>query len=57
MDNIQIKMINEALENQDELTSWESDFVQDLSMKDKHYPLSEKQRAVLYRISKKINFS
>lgn len=55
MNRIQIKFINDAQDNEHDLTEWEIDFINSLADKPENYELSEKQNTVLNRISQKIN--
>lgn len=52
---IQRKFIIDALDNQELLTEWEIDFINSIADKKDHEELTEKQNAVLNRISQKIN--
>lgn len=54
MNKVQIQFIKDALDADDKLTEWEAQFISDLASKDESYELSEKQNAVLNRISQKI---
>lgn len=55
MNRVQIKFIKDALDHEDHLTDWESQFINDLAVKPDDYELSDKQNAVLNRISDKVN--
>lgn len=57
MNKVQIKFINDAMDNDHLLSEWEFNFINDLAQKDEDYELSEKQNAVLNRIIDKINRS
>ena len=54
MNRVQILFIKEALDNEDKLTSWEWDFINDLADKGDDFELSEKQNQILNRIQKKL---
>lgn len=49
----QIKLIKDALDNPEQLTEWEYDFINSLAEKDDDYKLSEKQNTILNRIGEK----
>lgn len=51
---IQRKFILDALDNPEVLSDWEYDFINNLADRDDDYELSEKQNAVLNRISQKL---
>lgn len=52
MNKVQIKMITDALDNEHELTEWESEFINALAEKDNEvYDLSTKQQSILNRIN------
>lgn len=54
MNKVQIKFIQDAMDNEDKLTSWEWDFINNLADKSEDYELSEKQNAILNRIQGKV---
>lgn len=54
MNNYQIKRIAEAMEKSQLLTAWECDFIESLSDMNEEQELTEKQNAVLNRISQKM---
>lgn len=54
MNRVQIKFIVDALDQEYKLTSWESDYINDLADKPDDYELSEKQNSILNRIQGKI---
>ncbi len=54
MNRVQLKFIEDALDQDDKLTAWECDFVTDIADKGDDYELSEKQNEVLNRISQKL---
>jgi len=56
MDNVQRRMISEAMDSPEKLTDWEVEFIDSLADKDDGYKLSPKQREILYRISKTVSF-
>lgn len=53
MDKIQRRFICEAIDDPDNLSEWEYDFIQSLADKDDSHKLSEKQNSILNRISQK----
>lgn len=53
MNNFQKKIIETAIDDPEPLTEWEYDFVNGLAEKDDDYQVSEKQNAILNRISQK----
>lgn len=55
MNRVQWKFVQDALENDHKLSAWEQDFVSDLDDRGEDYELSDKQNAVLNRISQKVN--
>ncbi len=55
MNRVQQQFVEDAMENDYLLTDWERQFIDDLSNAPADYPLSDKQNAVLNRISQKIN--
>lgn len=55
MNKVQQKFICDALDNDHMLSEWETQFINDLADKPDEYELSDKQNAVLNRISQKIN--
>lgn len=55
MNRVQIKFVKDALDHEDHLTDWESQFINDLAVKPDDYELSDKQNAVLNRIIDKVN--
>lgn len=54
MNRVQLKFIEDALENDYHLTAWECDFITDLADEDEDYELSDKQNVVLNSISQKL---
>jgi len=54
MNKVQIKFLEEALDNEEHLTEWEAVFVNNLVGKEER-DLSEKQNEVLNRIQKKLH--
>lgn len=57
MDRFQNKIILRALNNEDKLTEWESDFINNLADKEEGYKLSDKQASILNRIQQKLDFN
>lgn len=55
MNKVQIKFIQEALDNDDVLTEWEGRFINDMADKPETFELSEKQNEILNRIQKKLH--
>lgn len=55
MNRIQIQFVKDALDQPENLTDWENNFVSDLADKPDDYQLSEKQNAVLNKISQKLD--
>ena len=55
MNRVQIRFIKDALEQEHKLTSWESDYINDLAEKDGGYELSDKQNSILNRIQGKLD--
>lgn len=53
MNRFQKSIIDTALDDPSLLSAWEYDFVNDLASKSEEYELSEKQNAILNRISQK----
>lgn len=45
----------DALDQEEKLTSWESDFINSLAERDDDYELSQKQNEILNRIQKKLD--
>lgn len=56
MTNFQKKIILRALDNLDELSEWEAEFIDSLAGNEDDYVLSEKQNSVLNRIQQKLDF-
>jgi hypothetical protein len=56
MNRVQIKFIEDAMDNPHHLTEWEQEFVHTLARKPDDYELSEKQNSVLNRISRKLQW-
>lgn len=54
MNRVQIQFIKEALDNEDDLSSWEWDFINSLADRGDDYELSSKQNEILNRIQRKI---
>lgn len=57
MNRVQRKFVIDALDQEDKLTEWESQFVNDLADRDENQPdlkLSDKQNEVLNRIQRKL---
>lgn len=54
MNKVQVKFLEEALDNEEHLTEWEAGFINNLVGKEER-DLSEKQNEVLNRIQKKLH--
>ena len=54
MNGFQEKIIEKAMDNDHKLSSWECEFVENLSEKSDRYELSDKQNEILNRISEKV---
>ena len=54
MNGFQKKIIEHAIEEPDELSGWEWDFIFSLASRNDDYELSDKQNAVLNRISQSL---
>lgn len=54
MNKVQVKFLEEALDNEEHLTEWEAGFINNLVGKEDR-DLSEKQNEVLNRIQKKLH--
>ncbi len=55
MNRIQKRFIKDAIDQPENLTDWENNFISDLAEKPDSYELSEKQNAVLNKISQKLD--
>lgn len=58
MNKVQRKFVMDALEQESELSEWESEFINDLADRDEKYPdavLTDRQNEVLNRIQRKLN--
>jgi len=53
MNRYQMKRILAAMDCEDELTSWEWDFINSLADQDEDYELSKRQNELLNRIAEK----
>ena len=54
MNRVQLKFIEDAMEQESKLSEWEAKFLDDLASKEEDYKLSEKQNEVLNRIQRKV---
>lgn len=54
MNGFQEKIIAKAMDNDSKLSTWECEFIDNLSDKDDRYELSDKQNEILNRISEKV---
>lgn len=55
MNRIQKQFIKDAMDEPEKLTDWENEFIDNLADRDDDYELSDKQNAVLNRISQKLD--
>lgn len=55
MNGFQKSVVLDGLDHPYELTGWEQDFLNDLAELPEDYELSEKQNAIVNRISQKLN--
>ena len=55
MNRVQLKFINDAQDQPEKLSDWESDFIDSLADKDADYVLSTKQNEILNRIQRKLD--
>ena len=55
MNRVQLKIIEEAMDQDRKLSAWECDFVSDMNEKPEEYELSEKQNHILNRIGSKMD--
>jgi hypothetical protein len=55
MNRFQIKVITDAMDQPENLTDWECDFIDDLAEKGEDYELSDKQNAIINRIGQKLS--
>lgn len=55
MNRVQIKFIKDALDQPENMTDWEYDFINDIAEKGDDYVLSDKQNAILNRIQSKLD--
>lgn len=55
MNRVQIRFIKDALDQPENLTDWENNFISDLAEKPEAYELSEKQNDTLNRIQRKLD--
>ncbi len=56
MNGFQKKIVLRALDNLDELSEWEGEFISSLADRDEDYVVSEKQNKILNRIQQKLDF-
>lgn len=54
MNNFQIKMLQKLADRPELLNSWEQEFVESLLDRNEDYVLSDKQNAILNRLSEKL---
>jgi len=52
---VQIRFIKDAMDQPENLTEWENNFINDLSEKEDDYELSERQNATLNKIQRKLD--
>lgn len=55
MNRVQIRFIKDALDQPENLSDWENNFISDLAEKPEGYELSEKQNEILNRIQRKLD--
>lgn len=58
MNKVQRKFVIDALDQEEKLSEWESQFINDLAERDEHspdYTLSDKQNEILNRIQRKLD--
>lgn len=55
MNGFQKSIVLSALDQEDKLTDWEVDFINDLAEKPDDYALSKKQNSIINRISQKLD--
>lgn len=58
MNRVQRKFVLDALDQEDKLTEWESQFINDLAERDEKWPdreLSDRQNEILNRIQRKLD--
>lgn len=55
MNKIQARFIKDAMEYEDHLSEWESQFINSLAEKPDDYELTDKQNDILNRIADKVN--
>lgn len=55
MNRVQIQFIKDALDQPEELTDWENEFINSLADRPDDYELSEKQNEILNRIQRKLS--
>lgn len=54
MNRFQIKIVTDALDQPENLSDWESDFISNIADKGDDYELSDKQNAIINRIGQKL---
>lgn len=54
MNKVQIQFVKDAMDQEEKLTPWEYDFINDLAEKPDNYELSDRQNEVLNRIQRKL---
>lgn len=54
MNRLQIQIVKEALDQPENLSEWELDFINDIAGKGNDYQLSEKQNKIVNRIGSKL---
>ena len=55
MNRVQLKFLQDAEDQQELLSEFELEFIDSLMNKSENYELSDKQNAILNRISQKVN--
>ena len=54
MNRLQLKIIEQAIDQPHKLSTWESDFIESLDDRGEDYNLSDKQNEILNRIGSKL---
>ena len=55
MNRIQRKFVTDAMDNEEILTAWEIEFINNIASYDDDRELTDKQNEILNRISQKVN--
>lgn len=54
MNRLQWKLVQDCVDNEEKLTSWEHDFINDLDDRGEDYELSDKQNHALTKIAVRV---